>query len=97
MKDYEKLTVLLPSGEQNAISAAELGQLLGCDARGVRQQVEAARKDGVLICSGIPGYWLPDSPLEVETTCRRMENAARSALETVARMRGGEWNLEKSY
>ena len=97
MKGYEKLLVLLPAGEQNAISAAELGRLLGCDARGVRFYVEAARKNGAPICSGVPGYWLSDSPIEVETTCRRMENAARSALETVARMRGGEWNIEKSY
>ena len=88
MKDYEKLMVLLPSGEQNAISAAELGQLLGCDARGVRQQVEAARKGGVLICSGIPGYWLPDSPIEIESTCRRMENAARRTGDSGANARG---------
>ncbi len=89
MKDYEKLMVLLPSGEQNAISAAELGRLLGCDARGVRFHVEAARKNGAPICSGVPGYWLSDSPVEIESTCRRIESAARSALETVARMRWG--------
>lgn len=71
---------LLGEGKKNARSAAELAALVGTDERNIRKAISAARIGGALICSGVPGYWLPGSRAELVECYKKIHSQAVSTL-----------------
>lgn len=78
------LVMILPHGEQKAISAMELRRKLGLsNKRVLRYMVEKSRTDGAVILSSDSGYFLPsDDPLEAERELRRFLKARDKTLRT---------------
>ena len=62
----EELLQILPTGKENGIKNDDLQKILGTDKRGVSLQIQRARMDGAVICSGNNGYFLPADAAEVE-------------------------------
>lgn len=93
MKERDKLLVLLPSDEADALSMSELAGAMGIPERGLRSLVERMRRDGIAVCASDRGYWLPSEDgqrqQDAERTARRLESRARSALETARALREG--------
>lgn len=84
-KNYSCVVDLLGCGEDAACSAEKLAVATSTDKRTVRRLVSEARKDGVLVCSGDSGYWLPGCREELRRSYLRMKAQARNidlALET---------------
>lgn len=77
-KNYSCVIDLLCRGKDAAWSAAKLAAATGTDKRTVRLLVSEARQDGVLICSGNSGYWLPGNRDELYRSYVRMKAQARS-------------------
>ena len=97
MKDSSFLNYI-PSGKENAISAAQLAVRLGVDLRSVREMVHGARRSGCLILSGNAGYWRSDSLPELKEFYKRMRNmsvetlaAAEAARATISEIEGVEY------
>lgn len=61
----QELFKLLGQGKTNAISSAQLAAYFCTDQRGLRQIVRDARVEGLIICSGVDGYFLPTNREEV--------------------------------
>ncbi len=68
----EELLELLPIGKENGINNEDLQKILQTDCRGVSHQIQKARLDGALICSGNAGYYLPADGEEVKEFYRIM-------------------------
>lgn len=64
------ITALLSKGETNAVSASTLARMLDWHQRDVTWCVNALRKQGVIICSGVEGFWLPESDEDVKRFAR---------------------------
>ena len=62
----EELLNMLPKGKENGIKNEDLQRLLKTDCRGVSHQIQKARLNGALICSGNAGYYLPADQEEVK-------------------------------
>lgn len=77
-KNYSCVVDLLGHGEGAAWSAAKLAAATDTDKRTVRRLVSEARQDGVLVCSGDSGYWLPGNRDELSRSCARMMAQARN-------------------
>ena len=97
MKQKYMIIVLLGEGKENARSAAELAAMVGTDERSIRRAISAARTSGALICSGVPGYWLPGDPAELHETYKKIYSQAISTLaalqpmgEAIRKENGGE-------
>lgn len=56
---------ILQSGEDEAITNAELSRRLHMSERQIRKHVHNERRDGYPILSGIHGYYLPSSDPEI--------------------------------
>lgn len=67
---------LLLHGECNSTTGKQLATALKCDLRTVTEQIERERRDGKPICATSTGrnagYYLPETPEELETYCRRL-------------------------
>lgn len=87
MKEAREIICFLGEGRENARSAAELAAVLGVDERQVRKVMNAARNDGALICSGVPGYWLPGDPAELWETYTRVSRQADSSMKAMESIR----------
>ena len=81
---YNFLLQILPHGEENGISAADLKKKLGLsDKRVLRHMVERARTSGAVILSGDHGYYLPsDNPLRAALELKRFLRARDACLRT---------------
>lgn len=70
MKKITDYTIILDEGQENAITARELQEVLGfADIRSLRADISKARCQGQLVLStpkGEGGYYLPKSREEVE-------------------------------
>ena len=78
------LTVLdFPIGKENAISRTSLVLKTGLNDRTVRKQIEAMRKNGVVIMSSPQhkGYWIPKDYSEVQEYINTMESYAIRCFE----------------
>lgn len=77
-----KIESLLPVGQENAITTAELLRLTDCGSvRELRRQVELERNAGAVICSGSrKGYWRPKDRQEAMSFIKTMEAKAFSTL-----------------
>ena len=73
---------LLPVGKENAISTAELVQLVGCgSARDLQERIACERNHGAIICSGSGrGYWRPKDRQEIQEFVRTMDARALNTL-----------------
>ena len=106
------LVMILPHGEENAISAANLKKQLGLsDKRVLRKMVERSRVDGAVILSSDSGYFLPsDDPLEAEKelkhflrmrdkcliTNRAVTRSARQAYERLSQSLSGQMVISEA-
>lgn len=67
---------MLLEGAENAISAKDLADMLGCKPRDISEQVEAERRDGkpiVASCSRTkPGYYLAGDKETMQDYCGRL-------------------------
>ena len=91
---------LLNTGRSNAQTARELAELIDADIREITKHIERERRDGAPICAtsdgSNPGYYLAETPEELETYCRRLKKRAgeifktrRGLLQALEKMRGG--------
>ncbi|MDO4484257.1 MAG: hypothetical protein Q4C54_07460 [Clostridia bacterium] len=71
MERYAFIVNLIPEGEENAVSMRDLARALQTEERKVRQYVEKARADGLFICSGDAGYFLPADDADLIRYYRR--------------------------
>lgn len=88
---------MLPAGPNNAVSATHLARVLGVHKRVISRMIEKERRAGRPICaisdSENPGYFLPESPEELEHYIIRLRHReaeiarTRQALE--AQMQAG--------
>ena len=67
----------IPEGEQNAISARELSQLLHCHRREITLAINALRCGGEVICSNTHGYYRPTCVQDAMRTYRHMTSRQR--------------------
>lgn len=67
----------IPEGEQNAISARELSQLLHCHRRKITLAVNHLRCNGEVICSNTHGYYRPACVQDAVRTYRHMASRQR--------------------
>lgn len=75
----------IPEGQENAISRKDLCRLTGLTDRNVRNLIEAARRETIIISNNDgSGYWLyPEDPTEREKEMlhkfvKQQENRAKS-------------------
>lgn len=78
---------ILSRGVANAISGKHLMTILNLrDGRDITRQVEKERHAGIPICattnSGNPGYYLPDSPAELERYIKSLDRRLKNVRET---------------
>lgn len=71
MKNWKWLTDTIPTGQHDAVSMYHLAMMHGLSARKMRLAVENARRDGILICSGDRGYFLPETVTEIKDYAKR--------------------------
>ena len=67
----------IPEGEQNAISARELSQLLHCHRRKITLAINYLRCNGEVICSNTHGYYRPACVQDAVRTYRHMASRQR--------------------
>lgn len=73
----------LQYGKANATDGKTLAKLLNVSQRDVLRIVAEARKEGVPICAtskGKAGYYLTDSPEELQNYCGRLHHRATEML-----------------
>lgn len=80
---YDGLLSLIPVGQENAISQTSLSRLLDCSLQDVRQWVENARLDGMIIASSQFGYYIPVDEEELRDFYIRTRNRIRTSLQTL--------------
>ena len=94
--DIDVSAVILP-GRENARTGRELARLLNCAPRDITILVECERRAGAPIlasCSNKqPGYYLAETPGEIESYCDALKKRAgeifktrRALLDTAAKM-----------
>lgn len=85
------LLELIPIGNGNRITSAELSQRLGISGAEVRKQVNQLRTDGTAIASDSQGYYLALDPTDLDHTIASFNSRihqmikARSGLEKAKR------------
>ena len=72
------ITDLISTGEDNAVSLAELCQITGLESRALRLLIEAARRNGAVICSSVNGYFFPETLLELQDYIHRERARSKS-------------------
>ncbi len=75
-------------GRGNGITVQVLAEQLGTTERQVRALVSELRMDGNAIC-GHPrdGYYIADTPEELDETCQFLRNRAMHSLQLESRLR----------
>ena len=71
---------LLNHGHENAITAARLAEYFNTDIRGIQRAVSNERMNGAVIAGSDKGYFIPDTPEELERYIARADKQARSCL-----------------
>ena len=74
------ITEHLATGKHNAIKAQDLADMLGCSKREIISTVQMERRQGKPICVNLDrangGYYLPDTPDDLEHTCNILRKRA---------------------
>lgn len=75
-------------GKDNGIKAEHLASEMDITTRQVRELVSALREDGTAVC-GKPetGYYIANTPEELEETCQFLRNRALHSLTLESRLR----------
>lgn len=75
-------------GAARGVSADRLAARLGINTRQLRKAIALAREEGLAIC-GRPstGYYMPETPQELDAACAFLHARAMHSLRTLARMR----------
>ena len=71
---------LLNHGHENAITAARLAEYFNTDIRSIQRAVSNERMNGAVIAGSGKGYFIPDTPEELERYIARAEKQARSCF-----------------
>lgn len=75
-------------GKGNGIGVKELAQQLSVDERQARKLVEELREDGHAICAHpSTGYYIAQTPEELEQTCEFLRSRAMHSLHLESRLR----------
>lgn len=77
----------LRPGRENAVHLSELSELLGIRPETVKSNIRKARAQGEQILSGSCGYWLAESPDEMQRYVNMMRRQALSRLVTIKPIR----------
>lgn len=77
----ERICTTLKTGENNAVSLAELCCICNVDNRELRYAIEHLRRHNVVICSSNKGYFYPADLSELSRYVRK-ENARSNSIET---------------
>ena len=80
---YDGLLSLIPVGHMNAISMKSLARLTDSTLQVVRQWVENARLDGMIIASSQSGYYIPvdeEELVDYYVRTKRRLNTTRNTL-----------------
>lgn len=87
---YDGLLSLIPIGQKNAISMKSLARLTDSSLQEVRQWVENARLEGMIIASSQSGYYIPVDEEELVDyyvrTKRRLNTTKRTLLPVTKRL-----------
>ena len=86
MEYREQLEKLIPVGRENAIHNNELAQALGVTEGTVRKIIQRARREGMDIVSGQPGYWFPVDDSERNAYYNLLRKQAISRFKTIKPM-----------
>lgn len=80
------ITEVLSTGKEHARTAKELAAYFGCNIRNITKAIERERRQGKPICAEMqgrtPGYYLAETPEELETYCRRLHHRAAELYKT---------------
>lgn len=86
----EKVLSLLQKhvGKENGIRAELISRLLDMHERFVRTKISELREEGIAIC-GTPktGYYIAETPEEIEEVCQFLHARAMHSLHLVSRLR----------
>lgn len=83
MTATEKICSALRTGENNAVSLAEMCNISGLDNRNTRLVIENLRRDGTVICSSEKGYFYPVDISELRRYVRKEQTRSNSIRETL--------------
>lgn len=78
-----QITDYIRHGKDNAIHLQDLSAELGCSPETIKAEIRKARRDGALILSASCGYWLAESPEEMQKYIEMMRRQAISRLFTI--------------
>ena len=84
---YDYLLALIPKGKENAVSNEALQGLLHQTRREVSQTIHDARMDGMIICSGNQGYYIPETDAELLEGYDTLWSMSISVLASLKTMR----------
>lgn len=90
-----RISDLLPTTQNEAISYDQIGRLTGLSARQIREAIRYERRQGIPILTshehGASGVWLWSgmNRSELDRCCRMLEHTGTDILETARRMKGG--------
>ena len=84
MTNWKWLTDSIPTGHRDAVSMGYLAKLHNLSERKMRFAVENARRDGILICSGDRGYFLPETVTEIKDYAKRTSARIRTGRACLA-------------
>lgn len=74
----EKICSALRTGENNAVSLAEMCSISGLDNRHTRLIIEDLRRKGTVICSSDKGYFYPENASELGRYVRKEKSRSNS-------------------
>lgn len=79
----------IPDGRENAVTREELAQRTGLNDRAVRKLIKEKVCEGIPIMSSshAKGYWISDSPAELEQFIREAEARHRTEARTIAKLK----------
>lgn len=80
---FDGLLSLIPIGQENAISMKSLARLTDSSLQEIRQWVENARLDGMIIASSQSGYYIPVDEEELVDYFLRLTRRAKTTLKTI--------------
>lgn len=83
MTAQERITQALRTGENNAVSLAEMCRVSGLDNRSTRQTIENLRRSGMVIISSNKGYYLTETLEEVRHYINKESKHAKSIFYTI--------------
>ena len=86
----------ISTGEENAVSLAELCRITGLENRTLRLVIETERRNGTVICSSVNGYFYPETVQELQAYVHRERARSRSITRSLraAERTLKEWNRQ---